>query len=371
MKMRNLTALAMGGVMVMSLAACGSSGGSTTAAPATTAAAATQAAETQAAAAPAAAEAPAAGDEVYVVRVGDTVQDDSPSAIVFNEVFIPYVEEHGKGKIVIERYGNSVLGSDQQLAESLQMGTLECACIPLSCMGNFDPDFMALDLPFLYDNAKTAYAALDGEWGQMFNEKMEAVGIKNIGWCENSFRCFSSNTPIRSVADMKGLKMRVMESTIYMESMKALGASPTPMAFSELYTALQNGTVSGQDNGPALTYTAKLFEVQDYYTVSEYCYAASMTAVSLDWWNTLPADVQEVLAGAGKAFGDAERQYIQDQTADYLKKLEEEGMEIIYLDADQKQEFRDATAPVYDIMKQYVSEDIIEMAKTVNDTYKQ
>ena len=286
-------------------------------------------------------------------------------------MFIPYIEEHGKGKIVIERYGNSVLGSDQQLAESLQMGTLECACIPLSCMGNFDPDFMALDLPFLYDNAATAYAALDGEWGQMFNEKMEAVGIKNIGWCENSFRCFSSNTPIRSVADMKGLKMRVMESTIYMESMKALGASPTPMAFSELYTALQNGTVSGQDNGPALTYTAKLFEVQDYYTVSEYCYAASMTAVSLSWWNTLPADVQEVLAGAGKAFGDAERKYIQDQTADYLKKLEDEGMEIIYLDDAQKQEFREATAPVYDIMKQYVSEDIIEKAKTVNDTYKQ
>lgn len=309
-------------------------------------------------------------DNPLVVRVGDTVQDDSPGGVVYYEVFEPYIKEHGEGRIVVERYGNSVLGSDQQLAESLQMNTLEIASIPLSCIGNFDPDFMALDLPFLYDDAPTAYAALDGEWGNMFNEKLENIGIKNIGWAENSFRCFSSNTPINSVADMTGMKMRVMESTVYVETMKALGAVPTPMAFSELYTALQNSTVDGQDNGPALTYTAKLFEVQDYYTVSDYCYAAAMMAVSLDWWNTLPPKIQEVIAGAGKAFGDADRQAVQVQTEEYLSMLEEEGMTIIRLDDAQKQEFREATAEVYDIMKEYVDPEIIELAKTVNDTYK-
>lgn len=311
-----------------------------------------------------------AGDgTVYVVRVGDTVQDDSIYATVFNDVFIPYIEEHGGGRIQIERYGNSTLGSDQQLAESLQVGTLEAAMIPMSCMGNFDPDFMALDLPFLYEDPETAYAALDGEWGQIFDEKMEALGIKRLGWEENGFRNFSSNTPIHTVADMSGLKMRVMESTIYVETMKCLGASPTPMAFSELYTALQNGTVAGQDNGPVLTYTSKFFEVQDYYTVSEYCYAASMFAVSKDWFEGLPTDVQEVLTGAALVFQDAERQALRDETETYISMLEENGMEIIRLTPEQKAEFQAACVPVYDIMKSYVDPEIIETAKTINDTY--
>lgn len=306
---------------------------------------------------------------VYVVRVGDTVQDDSIYATVFYDVFIPYVEEHGQGRIVIERYGNSVLGSDQQLAESIQIGTLEAAMIPMSCMGNFDPDFMALDLPFLYEDAETAYAALDGAWGKIFDDKMEALGIKRLGWEENGFRNFSSNTPITCVADMSGLKMRVMESTIYVETMKCLGASPTPMAFSELYTALQNGTVAGQDNGPVLTYTSKFFEVQDYYTVSEYCYAASMFAVSKEWFDGLPADVQQVLTEAAVLFQDAERKALREETETYISLLEENGMEIIRLTPEQKAEFQTACVPVYDIMKAYVDPEIIEAAKTINDTY--
>ena len=309
-------------------------------------------------------------DTVYTIRIADTVQDDSIYIKAYNEVFLPYIEEHANGRIVMERYGNSQLGSDQQLAESLQLGTIEMAMIPMSCIGGFDADFMAIDLPFLYDDAQTAYNALAGEWGDMFAEKLEAIHIKKLGWEENSFRNFSSNKPIRTLADMKGQKMRVMESTVYVETMKALGAAPTPMAFSELYTALQNGTVDGQDNGPVLTYTSKLFEVQKYYTISNYVYAASMVAASLDWWNTLPADIQDVLVGASLAFQDAERQDLQNETENYIGMLEDEGMEIIRLDADTIQDFREACAPVYDIVRDSVDGEIVDMALSVNDTYK-
>ena len=313
----------------------------------------------------------ASGGTVYTIRIGDTVQDDSIYATSFNDSFMKYVEEHGNGKIVVQRYGNSQLGSDAQLTEALQLNTIEMAMLPMSAFGNFSSDFMALDLPFLYDDAQTAYNALGGEWGDYFDALMEKCQIKRLGWEENSFRNFSSNKAIHTVADMKGQKMRVMESTIYVETMKALGASPTPMAFSELYTALQNGTVDGQDNGPILTYTAKLFEVQKYYTVSEYCYAASCVAASLAWWNTLPADVQEVLTGAAQAFQDAERQAVQNSTEDYLSKLQDEGMEIIRLDAAAKQSFRDATTGVYDIMRSKLeTPSLIDTALKVNETYK-
>ncbi|MDR3230723.1 MAG: TRAP transporter substrate-binding protein, partial [Synergistaceae bacterium] len=212
----------------------------------------------------------------FTLKIGATVQEDSASGISLIEYFKPWVEEKSGGRIKVEVYCNSVLGGDRQMYESLQVNTLEANFGPLSVLANFEPNFSIVDAPFLFKNKETAYAALDGAFGALLAENLPKSGMRVLGYGENAFRNISNNVrPVKTLEDMKGLKIRVMEAPVYINTMKALGANGTPMAFNELYTALQQGTVDGQDNGVVLTYTSKVYEVLKYYTFTEHCYAAN------------------------------------------------------------------------------------------------
>ena len=312
------------------------------------------------------------GTAEYVVRLGHTVQGTSPSGLLYTEVFEKYVEEASGGRVDVQIYSDSTAGNDTQLTEAMQLGTIEMAAIPTSVLANFSADFAALDLPFLYDSKETVYAALDGEFGDMFLEKLEAINLHGVSWGENGFRNFSSNKAIRTLEDMKGQKMRVMESPVYMSTMEAFGANPTPMAFNELYTGLSQGTVDGQDNGVILTYTAKLYEVQDYYTMINYIYAPALNCASKTWWDSLPADIQQIIQEGCDQLTEATRKANAEQESEYIAMMEEEGVEFIYLDDAERERFREACSGVYDLMREQVDDPtVIDTALAVNETYGQ
>jgi tripartite ATP-independent transporter DctP family solute receptor len=313
----------------------------------------------------------AAGDgEAIVLKVGSTVTDDSPGGKLLLDYYKPEIEKRSEGRITVEIYNNSILGGDRQLYEALQLGTLEVSLGPLSTLTNFDAKFGASDLPFLYKDKPTAYAALDGEWGDMLKADLPDVGMRVLGYCENAFRALSNNIrPIKTLEDMKGLKMRVMESPIHISTFKAMGANPTPIAFSELYTALQQGTVDGQDNGVALTYTSKLYEVLKYYTISGQCYAASALVASEAWWQSLPEDQQQIIEEVSLEYCGLERKALGDVEEEYLSLIEESGTELYTLPPEEKERFKEACMVVWDEFADSFGPEIMTAAKEVNDKY--
>ena len=225
--------------------------------------------------------------------------------------------------------------------EGLQLGTLEMTLTYTGPMGNFVPEIKLFNLPYLFANREEAYKILDGPIGTEIADKLQKIGIRSLGWYENGFRNVTNNVrPINTLADMKGVKIRVMEDSLFIDSMKALGASPPPMAFGELYTALEQGTVDAQENPLGNIYTSRFQEVQKYLAMTGHFYSPVMLLVSEIFWKSLPPAQQQALAEAR----DYERKLSMDSEADYKKKLIEAGMKITEPD---KAAFIAAVKPVF------------------------
>lgn len=344
--MKKFLALILAGVMSLSLVACGSKDATPDGGAAD------------------------AGDDTttYKLIVGSTVQDDSASGIALLDYFKPYVEEHSNGRITVEVQNNSVLGSDRELFEGLQMNTVQCSFGPMSTLANFAPDYAVCDLPFLFSDKEDAYANLDGEFGQKLAESLPSAGMRLLAYGENAFRNISnSERPINTMEDLKGLKIRVMESPINIATYTAMGANPTPMAFSELYTGLQQGTVDGQDNGVVLTYTSKLFEVQDYYTFTRHLYAANGMVFSEAFWQSLPEDLQTVVKEGSIYAMENQRRLNTEMEESLLAEMESAGLKVNYMDDAEIARIREATAGVWEQFKGEISEEIFNMAVEIRD----
>ena len=306
----------------------------------------------------------------FVLKFGATVQEDSASGISMIEYFKPYVEEKSNGRISVEVYCNSVLGGDRQLYESLQVNTVQASFGPTSVLANFDPNYSIVDAPFLFKDKKTAYAALDGEFGAMLAKNLPNIGMRLLGYGENAFRNISTSVrPITKLEDMKGLKIRVMEAPVYIDTIKALGGNPTPMAFTEVYTANQQGAVDGHDNGVVLTYTSKFHEVTKYYSFTEHCYAANAYIFSEEFLRGLPDDLLKVLEDGTLYALSNQRRLNQEQEEEYIKLIEASGVEVNRLSDEEKAVWQKATAPVIDNLAGTVSPEILEAAKKINEVY--
>ena len=349
--MKKLLAMFLAVLMVSSLAACGSDGSGTNAG----GSAATSGGDT---------------GETYTLLVGSTVQDDSASGKALIEYFKPYIEEHSDGRIKVDVQNNSVLGGDRELYEALQMNTVQCSFGPMSTLANFAPDYAVCDLPYLFADKETAYAALDGEFGSMLAEGLPNVGMRLLAYGENAFRNISnSKRAINTMEDLKGLKIRCMETNVYIATYTALGCNPTPMAFSELYTGLQQGTVDGQDNGVVLTYTSKLYEVQKFYTFTQHVYSANGMVFSEAFYQSLPEDLQQVVIDGSLYAMENQRQLNTQMEEELIGTMEDAGMAVNYLADEESAKFMAATAGVWDEFAGQINSEIFEAAKAVNDTY--
>ena len=279
-----------------------------------------------------------------VIKVSTTTQ---PTHIynVGLEYFAKIVKERSKGELEVKIFPASQLGSERDAVEGLQLGTLEMTLTSTGPLGNFVPEVKLFNLPFLFQDRAEAFKVLDGPIGSEIAGQFPKVGFRSLGWYENGFRHITNNVrPINSVADMKGIKIRVMEDSLFIDTMKALGASPLPMAFGELYTALEQGTVDAQENPLVNIDASRFYEVQKNLAITGHFYSPAMLLVSERFFQSLPKKDQELLIQAGLDARDYERNLSIEGDKVTEAKLAEKGMVVTHPD---KAGFVAAVKPVY------------------------
>ena len=240
---------------------------------------------------------------------------------------------------------NAALGAERDTVEGLQLGTIEMTIVSTAPLSGYTDSFLALDLPYIFMSNEHARTALDSETGQRMLSELDHAGLVGLVYYENGLRHFTNNDhPIEAPEDLKGMKIRVMENPIMMDTITALGADPTPMAFNELYTALQQGTVDGQENPIAQIYNMRFYETQKYLSLSKHFYAPAPMLVSKAFWETLPAEYQEIIKKAAEESRDFMRAESERQEAGMLEEMVEYGMQVTEPDLEP---FMEAVQPVY------------------------
>lgn len=307
----------------------------------------------------------AASGEAKTLQVGITLAEDSHYYKGL-EHFADLVEEKSEGELAIEIFPNGSLGGERDMVESLQVGSLDMVLTSTGPLGGFAPEINVVDLPFLFENREHAYKVLDGEIGQDLLSGLEDQSLKGLAWWENGFRHITnSQHPIEKPEDLKGLKIRTMENNVHMDSFKAMGADPTPMSFTELFTALQQGVVDGQENPVPIISTSRFYEVQDYLTLTGHFYSPAALLVSSQVFDGLSEDQQKALQEAASEGAEYEREIVAEMEDEMIADLKDQGMKIVE-DVDKKA-FQKATTSVYDQYSDQVGEDLI---KQIQDAAK-
>lgn len=302
-----------------------------------------------------------ASGETITLKVGHTLSDTShyqEGLTYFKEI----LAEKTDGQLDVEIFPNGSLGGERDMVEGLQIGSVDLVLTSTGPMSGFVEDITIVDLPFLFRDAEHAHAVLDGEIGQDLLEKLETIDLKGLAWWENGFRNVTNNSrPIEKPEDLAGLKLRTMENDIHMAAFRELGVDPTPMAFTELFTAMQQGVVDGNENPVPVIYSSRFYEVQKYLTMTRHFYNPSILLTSNNMFNGLSPEHQEALVEAAKEAGIFEREVVQRMDAELLDELEENGMEIIR-EIDQAP-FIEAVQPVYEKYSEVFGQDLIDEIK--------
>lgn len=302
----------------------------------------------------------ASAEDPIVIKVALT---DSEERTLYKalENFETYLETESDGKLQVELYPNGQLGGDKEALEAIQLGTLQMTVCGASVMGSFDKRLGMLDLPFLFDDYEEMTAAVvDGPLGELYASICEEYGFQVLGYDYDGARCISNNVrPINTVADCKGLKLRVMETDVYISLMKAFGANPTPMSFTELYTAMSQNVVDGQDNPPSIAYTSKFHEVQKYYSWTRHSFQNSPFFISKSFYESLPADLQAIVTEGAKQMETEQRaaELANEQETERL--IEESGV-CKTNEVSDRESFKKAAKVVYDDFRELIGEDEVE-----------
>lgn len=306
-------------------------------------------------------------DKAYKIKLAYLPPEAQSTHIGARDYFKKYVEEKSKGRIVVELYPNGVLGGDRQVIEAVQLGTVQMTIPAAAVLSGFEPKFQVLDFPFLFKDKKSAYKALDGDLGKKLNGMLIPLGLRNLVFGENGFRHTTNNKkPITKPEDMKGMKIRTMESPVHIASFKALGANPTPMNFGELYTALQQKTVDAMECPIPLIYTSKFYEVQKYCSLTGHFYAATAVLINEKFFQSLPKDLQKIVQDGANLYRTEQRKINDKQDKEMLDELKKDGMLVNDVTPDQKKAFIKATLPVYDEFKDLIGPDLLELARKAN-----
>ncbi|MDK2926769.1 MAG: TRAP-type transport system periplasmic protein [Bacillota bacterium] len=274
-----------------------------------------------------------AADQPRTLRLAHVVNEKDGFHVAATK-FKELVEQKTGGQVKIEIYPNATLGDERTLLEGMQMGTVDMGVITDGPIANFLPEIAAFELPFLFKSREEAYQVLDGSVGQEVLNNLSKVNLKGLAFAERGFRNLTnSKRPVNKPEDVKGLKIRVMENPVYIDTFKALGANAVPMAWTEALTALQQGTIDGQENPVNVIYAFKLYETQKHLALTRHTYAPATIMMSQQVWSSFPADVQQVLVAAAKEAAAYERRWNAEQEEGQLKELKDKGMQITEPDA--------------------------------------
>ena len=306
-------------------------------------------------------------NEKIVLRLGAQcpATDESPEHKALL-TFKRFVEAESGGRVEIKYYPASQLGYEREMLEAVKMGTLDMTMIAEGPISGFYPTVYVLSIPYLFSDSAVAWKVLDGPFGQELAEDMrEKMGVMVLGYGENGFRHFTNNQRrVTKLEDLKGLKIRVMESPLYIELVRALGALPTPMSGGgELYNAMQQKVVDGQENPLDQIYTFRFYEVQKYVVIDGHTYSPHFLLINENRFNSLPKEVQTILKHGGHVFSAAERGMKRELDLRSKELLEEKGMIVDALSEEEKARFREATqGPVIEWMESKVDRVWIDKA---------
>ena len=284
--------------------------------------------------------------QVKTIKLAHVVNEKDPyhiTCLKFKEV----VETKSQGKIKVDIFPNASLGDERALIEGMQMGTVQAGVITNGPIGNFLPELAVFEMPFLFASEAEAYKVLDGPVGQKMLAKFETINLKGLAFAERGFRNLTnSKRPVRTPADAAGLKIRVMENPVFIDTFKALGVYAVPMAWTEALTALQQKTIDGQENPVNVAFAFKLQETQKYFSMTKHTYSPATIVMSKKFFDSFDKPSQDILLAAAKESAQYVRKWGADQMTEQFKAIKAGGMEII-TDIDTKA-FQAAVKPVYE-----------------------
>ena len=298
-----------------------------------------------------------------VLKLGTTVNENDSFQIAAVK-FAQLVQDKTNGKYAIEIHPNGDLGGERDMLESMQMDTLDMGIVTSGPFVNFSQDMGVLDMPFLFADNAQAYAVFDGEVGRELLDTLESSNLKGLAYAERGFRNLTnSKKAVHSADDVKGLKIRVMENDVYTAAFKALGADAVPMNWNDTLTALQQGTVDGEENPINVINSYKLWESQKYATLDRHSYSSAIITMSLDKFNELDADTQKIFLDSAQEAAEFERAWTAAQEKDQLQAMKDNGMEVD--ENPDMESFKKAVQPVYDQYSQYA-----DYVQKINDVIK-
>lgn len=306
--------------------------------------------------------------EKKVIRVSIGLNDASPEYKGL-EKWKELVAKESNGRLEVQIFPSAQLGDDIKTMTALRAGTLEMSGPSSSPIATIDKKWMIFDLPFLFANEKIVDSVLDGPFGQKMLDSLSTHGLVGVMYFENGYRQLTnSKHEVKTPADIKGLKIRTMENPVHLAAWRALGANPTPMPFSEVFNAMQQKTIDGQENPNTTNYLQKFYEVQKYTTITNHVWGPHVILYSKKLWDALPKEDQEILKKTGKEASRWQREYNRKVEAEALEGLAKAGMTVTKLTPEQVQLFQDATKGIAaqfenDIGKDTIAEVRAEIAK--------
>jgi tripartite ATP-independent transporter DctP family solute receptor len=282
------------------------------------------------------------------IRLSNGVNEDHPNGKGV-EKFRACLTEKSGGKMKVQGFWGNALGGDLQATQALRSGTQEMVVTSSSPLIGILPDLGVFDLPFLFTNEKEADAVLDGSFGKHMSDKLQTVGLVNLAYWENGFRNMTnSRRPIDKWEDFKGMKVRVMQNNVFLDTFKNMGANAVPMAFGEVFTALETKAIDGQENPFVTIDTSKFYEVQKYLSVTKHAYTPFLVLYSKKLWDELSADEQKALQECAVVGRDEQRKVGRELSDKSLASIKGSGVVVNELNAQEQQRMREQAKPVWE-----------------------
>ena len=309
---------------------------------------------------------PALAADPIVIKFSHVVAADTPKGKA-SEFFAKRAAELTGGKVKVEVYPNSTLYKDKEEMEALQIGAVQMLAPSLAKFGPLGVrEFELFDLPFIFDNETELHKVTTGPVGKMLFTKLESKGIKGLAYWDNGFKVMSANRPLKMPDDYKGLKMRIQSSKVLEAQMRAVGALPQVMAFSEVYQALQTGVVDGTENPPSNLYTQKMYEVQKNVSITNHGYLGYAVITNKKFWDGLPADIRGQLEKAMEEATTYANKIAQEENDSAMAKVKASGKSDVYTPtAQERMALKKAMIKVHKEMESRIGAD------TLREVYKE
>ncbi len=306
----------------------------------------------------------------HTIRMGIGLAESSPQYIS-SQYFADILEKRSEGRLTVDIFPNSQLGDDVQMMEMLQTGTLDMSYPSSSPATTYVPELAAFDLPFLLPTREAAVAVMQSDVAQSMLDSFDGTGIKALAFSENGYRQLSNSVrPVETPEDVGGLDMggltiRTMENPVHLSIWETLGANPTPMAFGELFSAMEQGVVDGQENPWSTILTSNFYEVQEYGSETRHVYTPFILMMSERTWDSLDPAYQELVQDAARKSAEYEIQLASEYDDWSRNQLEERGMQITRLNDEQIAAFQEAVQPVYEEWAPQIGEDLVSEIQAI------